>query len=174
MPSACLVRLHVHRAAGEIVEGVRRHLDDVRGDEGRAFGRAGHGVLQRAFPFEHRPAVVVVFRKLGEDRREIDLPVAERAEAAGALQPALEAGIDALLAGRVELRVLHVEGEDALVIEVDELDIVELLQHEVRRVVVDAAARMVVEPLEEHLEGHAVHHIFARMQLEADVDAVSS
>ena len=57
-------------------------------------------------------------------------------------------------------------------VEVDELDIVELLQHEVRGIVVDAAARMVVEPLQEHLEGGAVHHVLAGMQLEADVDAV--
>jgi hypothetical protein len=98
-------------------------------------------VLQAAFPFQHRPAVIVVLRELGEDAGEIDLPVAERAEAAGAVDPALVAGIDALPAGRVELGVLDVKRLDALVVDVDEGEIVELLQQEVRRVVVDVAAR---------------------------------
>src|SRR5690606_38975619 len=57
-------------------------------------------------------------------------------------------------------------------VDVDELEIVEALQHEVRRVVVDAAARVVADPLEQHLEGHAVEQVLARMQLEADVDAL--
>ena len=51
------------------------------------------------------------------------------------------------------------------------VEVVELLQQEVRRVVVDAAARMVVHALEEHLEGDAVEQVLARMQLEADAAA---
>ena len=134
-------QLLVGRAAGEIVERLFRHADDVVLDERRAFGRAVLGMLQAALPFEHRPAVVVVLRQLGEDAAEIDLPVAERAEAAGPVDPALIAGIDALPAGRIELGVLDVKRLDALVIDVDEGEIVELLQQEVRRVVVDVAAR---------------------------------
>ena len=52
----------------------------------------------------------------------------------------LEARIDALLAGRVELGVLDVKRLDALVVEVDEVQVVELLQQEVARVVVDAGS----------------------------------
>src|ERR1044072_8858935 len=111
-PMRFLVRLHIHGAAGKIVEGVRGDLDDMRGDEGRALGRACHGILQRAFPFENCPAVIVVLRELGEDGGKIDLAIAERTEPAGTFHPALEAGIDALLAGRVELAVLHMKGEN--------------------------------------------------------------
>ena len=56
-------------------------------------------------------------------------------------------------------------------VDVDELEVVQLLQEEVRRVVVDAAARMVVHPLEEQLEGDAVEQVLARMQLEGDAAA---
>ena len=109
--------------------------------------------------------------ELGEDRAEIDVAVAERAEAAGAVRPVGEAGIDALLRRRAELRVLDVKGLDALVIDVDEPDIVEVLQAEMRRVVVDAAALVPADLVEEALVGRAVEEILAGMQLEANVDA---
>ena len=64
------------------------------------------------------------------------------------------------------------KGFDALVINVDEPDIVERLQAKMRRVVIDAAALVTVELVEEALEGDAVEKILARMQFEADVDAV--
>ena len=57
---------------------------------------------------------------------------------------------------------------DALVVDVDEAEVVELLQEEMARVVVDAAARMVADALEEHLEGGAVHQVLARVDLVAD------
>ena len=83
----------------------------------------------------------------------------------------LEARVDALLRARVELGVLDVKRLDALVIDVDEAQVVELLQQEMARVVVDVAARVVAEALEEHLEGHAVDQVLAGMELVADVDA---
>ena len=90
----------------------------------RAFARAVFRVLEAALPFQHRPAREVVRRHLGEDRREVDLPVAQRAEAPGAVQPRLEAAVHALLAGRVELGVLDVEDLDALVVVVDVVQVV--------------------------------------------------
>src|SRR5262250_2168323 len=141
------------------------------GDELGAFARAVIGMLERALPFQDRPSGVVVAGELGEDPAEIDLPVAERAESAGAVEPALEPAIDALSSSRPELGILHVKGADPLVVDVDELEIVELLDHIVARVVEDAAPIVVVEPLEEHLEGHAVVDVLARMDLKADIDA---
>ena len=164
--------LLVGGAAGEIVECLFRHPDDVVLDEGRAFGRAVLGMLQAAFPFQHRPGIIAVLGELGEDAAEIDLPVAERAEAAGAVGPALVAGIDALPSGRIELGVLDVERLDPLVIDVDEFEIVELLQQEMRRVVIDVAALVAADRVEEHLEGRAVEHVLARMDLVADIDAI--
>ncbi len=147
------------------------HPDDVVGDERRALARAVLGVLQAALPLQDRPAVVVVGGEPREDADEVDLAVAQRAEPPGALEPGLEARIDALLRARVELGVLDVERPDPLVVDVDEAEIVELLQEEVAGIVVDVAARMVADPLEEHLEGHAVDQVLARMELVADVDA---
>src|SRR5690606_26147901 len=122
----------VGAGAGEVVEGVLRDADDVVLDELGTLARTIFRMLQRAFPLEHGPAVKVVGGELGEDGAEINLAVAERAEATGAVHPALIARIDALTAGRVELGVLHVEGLDALMVDVDVVEIVELLQHEVR------------------------------------------
>src|SRR5689334_2502324 len=92
----------------EIVEGFLGDPDDVRGDERRPFCRPVLGVLDGAFPFENGPARIIVGSELRKDRGEVDLPVAQRAEAPCPLYPALEAAIDALLAGRIELRVLDV------------------------------------------------------------------
>ena len=60
---------------------------------------------------------------------------------------------------------------DPLVIDVDEVEIVELLQHEVRRIVVDRAALVALQRIEKALEGGAVEDILAGMKLVADVDA---
>ena len=107
-------------AAGEVVEGSLGDADDVVADKGGTFASAVLRVLQTAFPLQHRPAVESDGRQPREDRLEVDLPVAERAKAAGAIDPGLEARIDALPAGRIELRVLDVEGADALGVNVDE------------------------------------------------------
>src|SRR4051812_30304237 len=156
-------------AGGEIVERLFGDLDDVARDEGRAFRRTLLGILDCAFPFEHGPGIVIVGCELREDGAEIDLPVAERAEAAGALDPRLEPRIDPLTAVRIKLGILHVKGLDALVVDVDESEIVELLQQEMGRVVIDAAAPVPVHLFKEDLEGGAIEHVLARMNLEANV-----
>src|SRR5690606_25666315 len=103
-------------AAREIVERLVGLADHVRGDEGRAFARAILGVLQAAFPFEHRPAGIAILRQLRENPAEIDLAVAQRAEAAWAVDPVLKAAIDPRSPGRIELRILDVEHADPLMI----------------------------------------------------------
>ena len=104
-------------------------------------------------------------------RGKVDLAVAERTEPPGALDPRRVARIDALAAGRVELGVLDVEGLDPLVVDVDVVEIVELLQHEVRRIVEDVAALVAFQGLEEALEGGAVENVLAGMDLVGDVAA---
>ncbi len=64
------------------------------------------------------------------------------------------------------------EALDALVVDVDVIEIVEALQHEVARIIEDVGARMVVHPLEEHLEGDAVVQILAGMDLVGSIDAL--
>src|SRR5215217_6122052 len=158
-------------AAGKIVEGSLGDADDVIADEGGAFARAVLRVLQTAFPLQHRPAVESDGSQPREDRLEVNLSVAERAKAAGAIDPGLEARIDALPPRRVELRVLHVEGADALGVNVDEGQIVQLLQDEMRRIVIDRATRVIAGALVEHLEGNAVADVLAGMDLVAEIDA---
>src|SRR5690606_146307 len=92
----------IHRTRGEVVKGAVGHADDVIGDELRTLARAVLRVLQAAFPFQHRPAAEVVLRHLREHGAEVHLPVSQRAEAPGAVDPTLEAAVHALLAGRVE------------------------------------------------------------------------
>src|SRR5690606_10830273 len=92
-------------------------------------------------------------------------------EAARPIDPRLIPAVRAGAAARPELGILHVEGLDALVIEIDEREVVELLEHEVARVVKNARARMSADRFDETLERRAVVQILARMQLEADVDA---
>ena len=59
---------------------------------------------------------------------------------------------------------------DALVIDVDEADVIQVLQTKVRRIVVDAAALVAADRSEEALEGRAVEKVLAGMQLIADID----
>ncbi len=103
---------------------------------------------------------------------EIDLAVAERAEAAGAVGPGLETAIHALAARRIELRILDVKHSDTLVVDVDVFEIVELLQHEVAGVVEDVAALVTADAFEEHLEGRTIMQVFAGVDLVADIDAL--
>src|SRR5437016_290856 len=146
--------------------------DDVIGDELRPFAGTVLRVLEAALPLEHRPAGVVVLRQLREDRLEVHLTVAQGTEPAGAIDPRLEPAIHALAAGRIELGILDVKHADAVVIEIDVLEVVELLQHEVTGIVQQVAALVTAKALEEHLERHAVVQILAGMDLEAGVDAV--
>src|SRR5215467_13232419 len=164
-----LVRGGVHAAAGKVVERALGHADDVIGDERRTFTRAVFRVLDAALPFKHGPTGVVVGRHLRKDRGEIDLPVTERAEPARTLEPRLETAVHALLAGRIELGILHVEDLDAVVVVVDVVQVVQLLQDEVARVVEQAGALVVADAIEKHLVGFAVVQVLARVDLVADV-----
>src|SRR4249920_2505771 len=108
--------LRIALGAGEVVERLLGDADDVLANELGALGCTGLGVLQRALPLEHGPAVVVVLGHLREDRAEVDLAVAERAEASGPLQPRLVARVHALASGRPKLGVLDVQRGDPLVV----------------------------------------------------------
>jgi len=81
-------------------------VDDVTANELSAFSRAVLGMLQRALPFQHCPAGVVVLRQLREDRAEIDLTVTERAKTTGPAEPITVAAIDPLASVRAEFASL--------------------------------------------------------------------
>src|SRR5215469_3537229 len=108
-------------------------------------------MLQRALPFEHGPAGKIVLRHLREDRLEVDLPVAERAKTSCTIDPSRVAAIHALSAVGPKLRVLHMKRLDARVIDIDEREVIEFLQHEVARIEQDVRARMIVDRREKAL-----------------------
>src|SRR5467141_3574221 len=81
---------HVGAGTGEIVERLLGDADDVVGDELRPFASAVLGVLETAFPFEHRPAGIIVLGQLGENSLEVHLAVAQRMERSGPIDPRLE------------------------------------------------------------------------------------
>src|SRR5258708_691112 len=156
----------------EVVERAVRHFDDMIGDELGALTRRHLGMLQAAFPFVNGPAGEIIRRELREDRLEIDLAVAERAVTPCALEPTFIAAINALLRGRIELGVLDMKHLDAIVIGVDEAQIVHALLDVVTGVVIDVAALMTADRVEEHVESVTVEDVLAGVDFEAEVDAV--
>src|SRR5215831_20626076 len=124
---------------GEIVERHSGRFDEMLANEGRALARALLGALHATLPFEYCPAVEPDLGQEREDTFEVDLAIAERAEAPGALIPWLVAAIDADASARSELGVLDVKATDPTAVQFDEGAIVELLQEEVARIVVWAA-----------------------------------
>src|SRR5688572_33020266 len=105
-------------------------------DELDAFAGALGGRFNRALPFEHGPATIACFRQEREDALEVDLAVAGRPETSGALRPRLVATVDPTASIGSELRVFHVKTFDQRSVEPDELEVVELLQEKVTRIVV--------------------------------------
>ncbi len=81
------VRRLIRTAAGKIVESFLGDADDMGGDEFSAFAGAVLRMLQRAFSFDHGPAVEIIGRHLREYGAEIDLAVAERTESARRVPP---------------------------------------------------------------------------------------
>src|SRR5690606_33309019 len=116
-------------------------------------------------------AIIVVLRELGEDRLKIDLTIAQRTEPTRTIYPILIASVYATLSCGIQFRVLNVEHLDKLMIEVDVLEIIEMLQHKVARVVENVRARMFACSFPEALERHAIVKIFARVNFIANINA---
>src|SRR6266478_122562 len=155
----------------KIIETRACSLDDVVGDERRALGRSLLGALDTAFPFEDGPAVEAVLRQFGKDSGEVDLPIAGRAKAASAVDPRLISAVNALAPAGTKFRVFHVKHLDALVVEIDVLQVIELLQNKMTGIEQDVAAGMISSALEKHFEGYAIVQVFAGMNLEAEIDS---
>ena len=83
------------------------HMNNMIGNKFSPFTGAGFAVFQATFPFQRRPAVIVVLRQFAEDAFEINLPVTQRTEAARAVDPGLIAAIDATLGAGGEFRVFN-------------------------------------------------------------------
>src|SRR6266446_2923589 len=153
----------------KIIETRACSLDDVVGDERRALGRSLLGALDTAFPFEDGPAVEAVLRQFGKDSSEVHLPIAGRAKTPGAIDPWLISAVNALAPAGTKFRVFHVKHLDALVVEIEVLQVIELLENKVTGIEEDVAAGMIACALEKHFKGYAIVQVFAGMNLEAKV-----
>ena len=80
------------------------------------------------------------------------MTIAQRAETTRAFNPIRISRIDALAAGGVEFCVLYMKRLDAFLIVVDEIKIVELLQHEMRRIIINTRALMALHRINKTLD----------------------
>src|SRR5471030_264754 len=161
--------LTVRAASGEVIERAVRYVNDVLADIFRPLPRAILRMLQRALPFEHSPARKIILGHLRKDRPEVDLSVTQRPEAPRAIHPPRITAIYPLPAVRTKLRVLHMESLDAVVINIDELKVVQLLQQKMTRIEQDVRSRMSVHSGKKTIERHTIVQILARMQLVANI-----
>src|SRR6516162_1153116 len=82
--------LLVRTGGDKILKRLLGYTNEVPPDELGSLARTVLGMLQAAFPFEHRPAVVTILSHLREDGAKVHLSVTERAETAGAGHPGLK------------------------------------------------------------------------------------
>src|SRR5690606_20763505 len=137
-----------------------------------SFGGTVDRMLHGAFPLHYRPSIKIIGRQLAENRFKIHLSVTQRAESASTVYPVLITTVNALLAAWVELRILHMEHLNALVIMVDKSKIIHALKQEVRWVIKNACAFMIVHFFKKHLVGDSVVNIFTRVDFVTKVNAL--
>src|SRR6266850_8134678 len=138
-------------------------------DKRRPFRGSLLAALDATLPLQHGPPIKSILRQLGKYAAEIYLAISRRAKPPCSIYPGLIAAVNALPACRTKLRILHVKHLDALVVHIEEFQIVELLQHEMTRVKQHLAPRMIAGALQKHFQRDPIVQIFAGMDLEAQV-----
>ncbi len=129
-------------------------------------------MFECTFPLNHSPTIKIIGSHFREHSAKIDLSIAQRAETSGTIDPALIATIDALTSGWIELGIFDVEHLDPVFIDVDIVEVIQTLQHIMRRIIEHIGARMVFDTLQKHFERHAIMQVFARMDFIANIDAM--
>src|ERR1700674_656232 len=138
-------------------------------NKGSSFCRPLFAALDATFPLQYRPSRKVILRELGKYRTEINLPVSRRAKPPRTIHPALITSVNALPARRTKLRILHVKHFNALVVHLDEFQIIELLQHEMAWVIQHVASLMIARTLQKHFKSGPIMQIFTGMNLKAQI-----
>ena len=64
------------------------------------------------------------------------------------------------------------EHPDAIAVDVDKVEVIHLLEHEVAGIVEDVASRVIVETFRKHFESDTVVQILSRMDFETKVDSL--
>ena len=148
---------------GEVIKSGARRLDDMPLNKRRPFRSTLLAALDAALPFQHRPSRKVILCQPGKYRAEINLAISRRTKPPRSIYPWLIAPVNALPARRTKLRILHVKHLDAAVIQIDEFQIIELLQHEMTRIKKHIASRMMGGALQKHFKRDSIVQIFAGM-----------
>src|ERR1700694_2226329 len=99
-------------------------------DERSTLSSSLFAALDATLPLQHCPSIKAILHQLGKYGAEIHLAISRRTKPSCPVHPGLISPIHALPAGRTKLRILHVKHPDALVIYIEEFQIIELLQHE--------------------------------------------
>src|SRR5690606_31738428 len=101
---------------------------------------------------QHSPSAVIVLRKFAKYSCKVNLSVPQRSESSRSFNPSLVSTVDSLLSGRIKLRIFYMEHLDALVVEINELEIIQALKHKVTWVIEDICTLMVAHLVEEHFK----------------------
>src|SRR5260370_10025897 len=125
--------------------------------------------IDATLPLQYRPPGKIILRQLGEYRPKTPLPLAGRTKPPRSIYPRLIAPVNALPPARTKLRILYMKHLDPFVIQIDELQIIELLQHEMAGIKKYIASRMLAHALQKHFKRHSVMQIFARMNLKTQI-----
>jgi hypothetical protein len=102
---------------------------------------------------------------------KVDFAIADGTESTGALDPREVAAVGTGAGVRVKFCILHVEGFDAFVVQVDVAEVVHALQDEVRRIVEHVGTLVAAYFVEESLEGGSVVEVFSRVDFIGEIDA---
>src|SRR5260370_1785877 len=116
----------------------------------RPLGRRLLAALDATLPLQYRPPGKIILRQLGEYRPEIHLPISRRTKPPRSIHPRLIAPVNALPPARTKLRILRMKHLDPFVIQIDELQIIELLQHEMAGTKKYIASRILPHPPHKH------------------------
>src|SRR6266481_2780302 len=165
------VRPLIRPRTREIIKRPARRLNNMPLNKRRPFRCALLAALDAALPLQHRPPRKIILRQLGKDGLEIHLPVSRRTKPPSPINPRLIPTVNALPSRWPKLRILNMKHLDPLVVEVDEFQVIELLQHEMTRVVQYVAPRMLAYPLQKHFKRCSIVQIFTGMDLQAQIDS---
>src|SRR5262245_49888316 len=101
----------------------------------RSFPGAVFRMFETTFPFHNSPSFIIILRQLAENSFKIHLPITGGTVTAGTVEPALITTKRSLFTGRIKFRILYMERLYSFMIEIDVLDIIQLLQYKMRRIV---------------------------------------
>src|SRR6185437_15838839 len=112
-----------------------RYPYDVVPDENSSFFCTIFRMFDTAFPFQYRPASVIICCQFAEDGFKINLSVSQRTKPARTVYPVLITAIYTLFSGGIEFCVFNMEHADAFMIVINISQVIQLLQYKMGRII---------------------------------------